>query len=133
VPPVITADDRIQRGQPGRLHACQPRRVHGQRKCEGPENDGFGQGDKGFVVINGERSSDATVFGPEGNGWFQTGLAPGKYCDVIKSHLSTEKTKCVSDNGSQVAPISVFDDGKAQFVVAAMDAVAIHVDEKIKP
>jgi alpha-amylase len=91
----------------------------------------FRRGTTGFVVINGELWSSVTEFGPEGNGWFPTGMAAGKYCNVIKGRLSQDKKKCISSEGTEMSPIVVFEDGKAHFSVGARDAAAIHGGEKI--
>ncbi len=91
----------------------------------------FGRGDKGFVVINGELWSDETAFGPEHNGWFQTGLAAGAYCDVVHSRLAADGSHCIDPSGATLAPINVTQEGKAQFMVNKMDAVAIHVGARL--
>ena len=65
-------------------------------------------------------------FGPEGNGWIQTGLPAGRYCDVIHSNLATDKTRCLTENGQEVMPVTVYPDGKAHIPVQPMDAVALH-------
>lgn len=75
----------------------------------------FGRGDKGFVVINRESSAL--------DQWLQTGLPAGIYCDI--THGDYVDGRCVSGR-----PIKVDDDGRAHFVVNAMDAVAIHVGAK---
>jgi alpha-amylase len=91
----------------------------------------FRRGNTGFVIINGELWSGVTDFGLEGNGWFQTGMAAGKYCNVIKGRLSQDQKKCISSEGADMKPIEVFDDSKAHFSVGTRDAAAIHIGEKI--
>jgi alpha-amylase len=86
----------------------------------------FGRGSLGFVLINAEPGTSPNAFGPEGNGWIQTGLPAGKYCDVIHSNLATDKTRCLTDTGQEAAAITVFPDGKANIPVQPMDAVAVH-------
>lgn len=90
----------------------------------------FGRGALGFVAINAQAGTSPASFGPEGNGWIQTGLPAGYYCDVIHSSLSDDKTACLGDSGS-VPPIQVYADGKARLQVSAMDAMALHVGAKL--
>jgi len=91
----------------------------------------FGRGRLGFVLINAQPGTEASTFGPEGNGWIQTGLPAGRYCDVIHSNITADKTRCMIENGQNVAPVTVFADGKANIAVAAMDAVALHVGARL--
>jgi alpha-amylase len=83
------------------------------------------------VLINAEPGTNAATFGPEGNGWMQTGLPAGRYCDVIHSNLTTDKTRCLTENGQDVMPVTVFADGKAHIPVNPMDAVALHVEARL--
>jgi alpha-amylase len=91
----------------------------------------FGRGSLGFVLINGQPGTDPNRFGPEGNGWIQTGLPAGRYCDVIHSNMTAEKTRCITENGEDVTPVRVFADGKANIPVRSMDAVALHVGARL--
>jgi alpha-amylase len=91
----------------------------------------FGRGALGFVLINAQPATDPSTFGPEGNGWIQTGLPAGRYCDVINSNITADKTRCIMENGQNVTPVTVFADGKANIPVRAMDAVAIHVGARL--
>ena len=93
----------------------------------------FGRGRLGFVAINGEAGSDPRKFGRDGNGWMQTGLPEGQYCDVIHSNRTQDKTRCTSESGQAVAPVTVFADGKANIPVNPNDAVAIHVGARLEP
>jgi alpha-amylase len=90
----------------------------------------FSRGALGFVAINAQTGSDPEAFGPEGNGWIQTGLPPGDYCDVIHSTISQDKSECLSDAGA-VSAIRVHADGKANLRVNAVDAVALHVGARL--
>jgi len=91
----------------------------------------FGRGTLGFVLINAEPGSNPGSFGPEGNGWMQTGLPAGQYCDVIHSNLAPDKMRCLTENGQDVAALTVFADGKAHLPVQPMDAVALHVGARL--
>jgi alpha-amylase len=91
----------------------------------------FGRGALGFVLINAEPGTNPGSFGPEGNGWIQTGLPAGRYCDVIHSNPATDKTRCLTEGGQDVAPVTVFPDGKAQIPVHPMDAVALHAGARL--
>jgi alpha-amylase len=86
----------------------------------------FGRSHLGFVLINAEPGTDPATFGPEGNGWIQTGLPAGRYCDVIHSNLAPDKTRCLTEDGEEVMPVTVHADGKAHIPVQPMDAVALH-------
>jgi hypothetical protein len=83
------------------------------------------------VLINAEPGTNPRTFGPEGNGWIQTGLPAGMFCDVIHSNLATDKTRCLTEGGQDVVPVTVFPDGKAQIPVQPMDAVALHVEARL--
>lgn len=91
----------------------------------------FGRGRLGFVLINAEPGTDPGTFGPESNSWIQTGLPAGRYCDVIHSTLATDRTRCLTENGQDVMPVTVHSDGKAQIPVPPMDAVALHVGSRL--
>jgi alpha-amylase len=91
----------------------------------------FGRGSLGFVLINAQPATDAHTFGPEGNGWIQTGLPAGRYCDVIHSNLANDKTRCLTENGQEVMPVTVHPDGKANIPVQPMDAVALHLGARL--
>jgi alpha-amylase len=91
----------------------------------------FGRGSLGFLLINAEPGTSAHAFGPESNGWIQTGLPAGKYCDVIHSNLATDETRCLTGNGQEVTAITVFPDGKANIPVQPMDAVALHIGARL--
>ncbi len=77
----------------------------------------FGRGSKGFVVINREG------FGL--NRSFQTGLAAGTYCDVTKGSLNGAGTACTGP------AIQVAGNGTASINVPSMEAVALHVGQKV--
>ena len=96
----------------------------------GDKQIAFGRGSLGFVAINAQAGSNPETFGPEGNGWIQTGLPAGHYCDVIHSTISDDKTECLGDDGA-VALIQVQTDGKANLQVNAMDAMALHVGARL--
>jgi alpha-amylase len=90
----------------------------------------YGRGHLGFLVVNGQSGSSPNTLGPESNGWFQTGLPLGRYCDVVHTVLAADGT-CRDGDGNAQEPIKVFTDGKAQFWVKAMDVVAIHVNARV--
>lgn len=92
----------------------------------------FGRGRLGFVLINAQAETDPSRFGPEGNGWIQTGLPAGRYCDVIHSNITADKTRCSTENGQDVSPVTVSADGKANIPVKPMDAVALHIDARLR-
>jgi alpha-amylase len=70
----------------------------------------FGRGNKGFIVINKESGSmDQTL---------QTGLPAGEYCNIARGELSGG----TCTGGS----ITVDASGNARFIVAGMEAAAIH-------
>jgi alpha-amylase len=91
----------------------------------------FGRGQLGFLLINAQPGTDPSMFGPEGNGWIQTGLPPGRYCDVIHSNMTSDKTRCITEDTQEVTPVTVHADGKANIPVRSMDAVAIHVGSRL--
>jgi alpha-amylase len=91
----------------------------------------FARGGLGFVLINAEPGTAPHTFGPEGNGWIQTGLPAGRYCDVIHSTLAPDKARCLTEDGQDVGPVTVHPDGKAQIPVSPMDAVALHVEARL--
>jgi alpha-amylase len=87
------------------------------------DNDGnqiaFGRGDAGFVVINKESY--------QLDQWLQTGLPAGDYCNVIKGDFNYDTEECSGPT------ITVYEDGKAHFVVEPYDAAAIHIGAKPSP
>jgi alpha-amylase len=91
----------------------------------------FGRGSLGFVLINAQPGTDPSRFGPEENGWIQTGLPAGRYCDVIHSNMTADKTRCITEDGQDVTPVTVFADGKANVPVRPMDAAALHVGARL--
>jgi hypothetical protein len=81
----------------------------------------FGRGDQGFVAINRTNSAATTTY--------QTGMAPGVYCDITKYDLVGGS--CVLPNSNVRAPASglITVDANGQIVgkeLAAMDAFAIY-------
>lgn len=75
----------------------------------------FSRGNLGFVAINKEGGALTRTFA--------TGLPAGTYCDVIHGDPS---------NGTCSGPtIAVNSAGQATFTVAAMDAVALHVNATV--
>lgn len=89
----------------------------------GPDRIAFHRGDRGFVAINRDNN----------NLWvanFKTGMAPGKYCNVINGQLSADKTACSGD------VITVKADSTVNLTIPSMSqtgipAVAIHAGQKI--
>ncbi|MEI8346510.1 MAG: alpha-amylase family protein [Pseudomonadota bacterium] len=77
----------------------------------------FSRGDKGHVVINKENYAV--------NQEFQTGMAPGAYCNVIKGDFLPSTNNCSGPL------ITVKSNGKALFNIEAQDAAAIHIGAKI--
>jgi alpha-amylase len=63
--------------------------------------------------------------------WIQTGLPAGRYCDVIHSNLASDKTRCLTENGQEMMPVTVHPDGKANIPVQPMDAVALHLGARL--
>ncbi len=79
----------------------------------------FGRGAKGFVVVNKEISPLLETL--------QTGLAEGKYCNVIDGALTDDGNNCTGSS------VTVAADGTATFSVMPKSAAAIHVDAKTNP
>jgi alpha-amylase len=77
----------------------------------------FGRGSAGFVVI--DRSTKPL------SQTLQTGLAAGKYCDVVGGDLATGGAACTG------LTVTVSADGNARFDVPPMEAVAIHAGAKL--
>jgi alpha-amylase len=92
----------------------------------------FGRGPLGFVLINAELGTDPRTFGPEGNGWMQTRLPTGKYCDVIHSNLAPDHMRCLTENGQDVPSVTMHPDGKAHIPVPPMDAVVLHIGARLQ-
>jgi alpha-amylase len=92
----------------------------------------FGRGHLGFVLINAELGTDPHTVGPESNGWIQTGLPAGRYCDVIHSNLAPDHTRCLTENRQDLPPVTVYPGGRAHVRVDPMDAVALHVGAKLQ-
>nr|BFE72124.1 hypothetical protein GCM10020092_054250 [Actinoplanes digitatis] len=80
----------------------------------GNDQIAFGRGDRGFVVINHEGGSLTRTF--------QTGLAPGVYCDVVHGERA----------GSGCTGPTVTVDGarRATITVGPHDAVGLHVNAR---
>jgi hypothetical protein len=47
------------------------------------------------------------------------------------SNLGTDHTRCLTEGGQDVMPITGFPDGKAQIPVHPMGAVAIHIGARL--
>jgi alpha-amylase len=77
----------------------------------------FGRGDRGYVIINKESG--------EMDRWFDTGMAPGSYCDVWSGERTADGTGCTG------LTITVNSDGWAHARVPAWTAVAIHGGQKV--
>jgi len=77
----------------------------------------FGRGAAGFVVINRSTSPLSQTL--------QTGLAPGTYCDVVSGDLAATGAGCTG------ASITVGQDGRANFQITPMQAVAIHIGARL--
>ena len=73
----------------------------------------WGRGDSGFVVINREDGGSL-------NQSFQTGMAPGTYCEILHGDFNYDTGDC---NGPT---ITVSSSGSANFNVNSRDAAAIH-------
>ena len=92
---------------------------------DGNDRIAFHRGDRGFLAINRD----------DGNAWsrtFRTGMAAGRYCNVINGTLSADKTTCSGDI------VTVNSDTTATLTIASMSAtgipaVAIHAGQKIGP
>ena len=78
---------------------------------------GFGRGSDGFVVLNG--SSDGPL-----EGSFATGLAPGRYCDVVAG--PPEAARCSG------ATLEVDDAGRITVAVPPLGAVAVHRGSRLR-
>lgn len=78
----------------------------------------FGRGNSGYVAINKEDSNLTTTL--------STQMAPGIYCNVLKSELSADEKSC---NGET---ITVNNDGTISANVAPWDAFAIHKNAKVE-
>jgi hypothetical protein len=50
---------------------------------------------------------------------------------VIHSNIVAEKTRCVTESGQEVTPVTVFADGKANVRVPPLDAAALHVGARL--
>ena len=50
---------------------------------------------------------------------------------MIHSNLAADGTRCLTENGQEVAPVTVYPDGKAHIPVHPMDAVALHVGARL--
>lgn len=86
-------------------------------QAEGNDRISFQRQGKGFVAVN-----------HTGNSWsisFATGLPAGQYCNVVKGELSNNGTACTG------AVITVDASGNANATVAAEDAIAIHIGQRI--
>jgi alpha-amylase len=74
----------------------------------------FSRGNKGFVVINGKNS-------PATYSAILTGLAPGKYCDVLSGGVSqANPATCVAGN-----PVTVDLSGNATFTVPSQSGLVL--------
>lgn len=75
----------------------------------------FSRGSMGFVVINGEASPVSRTF------TFATGLAPGKYCDVLAGGVNSAATPnvCVGQT------ITVNSNGSATISLAALNGLVL--------
>ncbi|QYF95402.1 alpha amylase C-terminal domain-containing protein [Massilia sp. PAMC28688] len=89
----------------------------------GNDRIAFHRGDRGFLAINRD----------DFNAWshtFRTGMAPGRYCNVINGLLNADRTACSGDT------VTVNSDGTAALTIPAMNAagipaVAIHAGQKL--
>jgi pullulanase-type alpha-1,6-glucosidase len=96
--------------------------THWQNIGGAPSNHiAFGRGDKGFVAINRTNSAATTTY--------QTGMAPGVYCDITK--YDQVGGNCVLPNSNVRAPANglITVDATGQIVgkeLAAMDAFVIY-------
>ncbi|MFN3198884.1 MAG: alpha-amylase [Bradymonadia bacterium] len=73
----------------------------------GNDQIAFAREGRGYVIINREEAPTITRF-------FDTGLAPGRYCDVLADSCDV--------------PIEVNGDGWAEITIGPLDAVALHVE-----
>ena len=88
---------------------------------DGDNQIAFSRGSKGFYIVNSStwKTLDATL---------QTGLASGRYCDVISGNISEDKNSCTGD------VVTVGSDGKAKFYISHTSEdpmIAIHVGAKL--
>ena len=78
----------------------------------------FGRGSKGFVAINRTASAASPTY--------TTSMADGVYCDVTQGELTSSGTACtgrtVTVSGGEISGFSL----------SAMDAFAIHVNQKVR-
>lgn len=81
----------------------------------------FGRGNQGFVVINREAEVLTHTF--------QTSLAPGQYCNVIRGELSPDGRRCTGTGAS--ATITVDETGQTTVTVGTMEAIAIYAGQKL--
>lgn len=89
----------------------------------GGDRIAFHRGDRGFLAINRD----------DANSWthtFRTGMAGGKYCNVINGLANAGKTSCSGD------VVNVNSDGTASLTIPSMSAVgipavAIHAGQKL--
>lgn len=91
----------------------------------------FSRGSLGHVVINNSHDKTQNM-GPEKNGWFHSAMPPGRYCDCVHATVSQDGTQCLDQNGKSVPPIEVFQDGKFQIKALEKDAVAFHINSKLR-
>ena len=89
----------------------------------GNDRIAFHRGDRGFLAINRD---DVNAW----SGIFRTGMAPGRYCNVINGLLTADKSSCTGDI------VTVASDGTASLTIPAMSAagipaVAIHAGQKL--
>ena len=82
--------------------------------AEGEDRIAFSRGDRGFFAVN--RSGEPL------SATLQTGLPVGRYCDVLDGHPS--------EGGCTGAEIEVGADGTAEIEVAALRALALHVEAR---
>lgn len=89
----------------------------------GADRIAFHRGDRGFVAINRDDSNFWV-------GVFRTGMAPGRYCNVINGALTADGSSCSGDiitvNADSTASLSI-----PGMNGAGMPAVAIHAGQKI--
>ena len=83
----------------------------------------FARGDRGFVAINHEPSALSQTL--------PTGLAPGRYCDVLSGDFSAGTTNPATPASCTGTIVDVDASGSAKLEVAAETALAIHVGAKL--
>jgi alpha-amylase len=81
----------------------------------------FSRGDRGFVAINHEQTPLAQSL--------QTGLAAGKYCDVLSGDFSAASGATAAACSGTVVEVGA--DGTAALNVAPDTALALHVAAKL--